>query len=138
MNSSSPFDEAPTSDGIRLTRFNRCKEEIINAAGALFNRHGLRDATLSVIANETGLNLKSLRYYFERREDLVVASFMRSIYLHQLLVTKALTEPSVEACIRRFVGSYFDLHARVRRGEQPEFVYFGDLRALTEPHASMV
>ncbi len=138
MSSSSPPDEAPTSGGVRSSRFERRKDEIINAAGALFNRHGLRDATLAVIAHEIGLNLKSLRYYFERREDLVAASFMRSIDLHHELVRQALTQTGVQARVTRFVGSYFALHSRVRRGEQPEFVYFGDLRALSEPHATVV
>ncbi len=120
------------------SRFDRRKEEILNAAGALFNRHGLRDATLAVIAADIGLNLKSLRYYFERREDLVAAAFTRSIELHRELVQDALAEGEPEARVRRFVRGYFALQASVKRGSRPEFVHFGDLRALTEPHSSIV
>ncbi len=122
----------------RAGRFDRRKEEILIAAGGLFNRHGLRDATLAVIAAEIGLNLKSLRYYFERREDLVAAAFMRSIDLHQALAQDAMAEIGIEARIRRFVRDYFELLADVRAGTRPEFVYFGDLRALTAPHAEIV
>ena len=120
------------------SRFDHRKEKILNSASALFNRHGLRDATLSVIAAEIGLNFKSLRYYFKRREDLVSAAFMRSIERHQHLAEDALAEDEIEARIRRFVGSYIKLLAEIRLGEQPEFVYFGDLRALTPPHADDV
>ncbi len=120
------------------SRFDRRKEEILNAAGALFNRHGLRDATLAVIASEIGLNLKSLRYYFERREDLVAAAFLRSIALHQALAEAALPEVTAEARIRHFVAGYFALNARVQAGLQPEFVHFGDMRALTTPYADEV
>ncbi len=122
----------------QATRFDHRQEKILNAASALFNRHGLRDATLSVIAAEIGLNFKSLRYYFKRREDLVSAVFMRSIELHQQLAQQALAEKDTEARIRSFVRGYFDLLAAVRSGEHPEFAYFGDLRALTEPHSDVV
>ena len=119
-------------------RFDHRKEKILNAASALFNRHGLRDATLSVIAKEIGLNYKSLRYYFKLREDLVSAVFMRSIKLHQQLAEAALSEPTIEGRIRHFVHAYFELLLAVRLGKRPEFVYFGDLRALTAPHSDVV
>ncbi len=122
----------------RPSRFDRRKEEILNAAGALVNRHGLRDATLAVIAADIGLNLKSLRYYFERREDLVAAAFLRSIALHQQLAQDAMDETGVEARVRKFVASYFALRASVQKGERPEFVHFGDIRALTAPHSDTV
>ncbi len=119
-------------------RFDRRKEEILNAAGGLLNRHGLRDATLAVIAAETGLNLKSLRYYFRKREDLVAACFMRSIDLHAALARAAAAETGVAARVRAFVHGYFDLRASVQKGERPQFVHFGDVRALTAPHSDVV
>ena len=119
-------------------RFDRRKAEILCAAARLINRIGLRDTTLAVVASEIGLNLKSLRYYFERREDLVAASFLGSIALHRDLVEGALEIPGFDARIHRFVGDYFALKARVRRGEEPAFVHFGDLRALTQPHLGEV
>ena len=120
------------------TRFERRKEEILRAACILFNRNGLRDTTLAVVAAEIGLNLKSLRYYFEKREDLVSAAFLESIRLHQELAEEALSVEPFDQRIRHFVRSYFLLQAKVRKGERPEFVHFGDLRALTEPHRTIV
>ena len=136
-----PVTDRLGADGAEVplpSRFERRKEEILNAAGALFNQHGLRDATLATIAAAIGLNLKSLRYYFERREDLVAAAFMRSITLHQGLAEEALAEVSIQARIRRFVRSYFVLHADVKLGRRPEFIHFGDLRALTAPQSDVV
>jgi AcrR family transcriptional regulator len=134
-------ETAPRVDqdnGEKASRFDHRREKILNAASALFNRHGLRDATLAVIAAEIGLNFKSLRHYFKRREDLVSAVFMRSIDLHQRIAHDALAETGIEARVRRFVRSYFELLAAVQRKEHPEFAYFGDLRALTEPHSDLV
>lgn len=130
-----PESAAPTA---KQSRFDRRKEDILNAAGALFNRHGLRDATLAVVASDIGLNLKSLRYYFERKEDLVSAAFLHSIALHKALIEDALGVAGFEDRIRHFIRGYFALQARVHSGEQPQFVHFGDIRALTEPHLSNV
>ena len=121
-----------------LSRFEARKQDILDSAGGLFNTHGLRDATLSVIASEIGLNLKSLRYYFEKKEDLISAAFLHSISLHQELVDNALTIPQFEERIRYFLNSYFALLAKVARGEIPEFVHFGDIRALSDPHLTTV
>lgn len=120
------------------SRFDRRKEEILNAAAMVFNRHGLRDATLAVVASEIGLNLKSLRYYFEKREDLVAAAFLHSIELHRELVEDALPIADFEERLRHFVHGYFALRQRVYRGEQPEFIHFGDMRALTAPLLDVV
>lgn len=120
------------------TRYDRRKEEILNAAASLINRLGLRDATLAVVAAEIGLNLKSLRHYFPRREDLVAAAFLRSIALHTELVEQALAAPDPAQRIRVFIDGYFALQARVALGQQPHFVHFGDLRALTSPHSEVV
>ncbi len=131
----------PTAEAIlelKPSRFDHRKEKILNAASALFNRHGLRDATLTVIADDIGLNFKSLRYYFKLREDLVSAVFMRSIDLHRQLAEQALCETGIEARVRRLVHDYFQLLLDVRLGQRPEFVYFGDLRALTTPHSDVV
>ena len=114
---------------------DRRKEEILNAAGALVSRHVLRDATLAVIAADIGLDLKSLRYDFQRREDLVAAAFLRLIALHRQLAQGAMAEKGIEVRVRSFVASCFDLRASVQRGDRAQFVHFGDIRALTAPHS---
>ncbi len=126
------------NSSLKPSRFEARKQEILDSAGALFNTHGLRDATLSVLASDIGLNLKSLRYYFEKKEDLVSAAFLHSISLHTDLVSDALTVKPFEQRIRHFLNRYFELLAKVARGDIPEFVHFGDIRALGEPYLSTV
>lgn len=143
VTSETPLKSPPAPDGPaepvpRGERFERRKEEILNAAGALFNEHGLKDATLAVVASHIGLNLKSLRYYYRRRDDLVAAAFERSIGRLRILVENALVAETFDARLRAFVRSYFELQARIARKEEPELVHFGDERALTGPNLKAV
>lgn len=123
---------------VKKTRFDQKKQDILNAASALFNRHGLKDATLAAIAFEIGLNLKSLRYYYERRDDLVAAAFLRSIEWHRTLAESVVGIDDFDERIRSYLRSYFSMRARIARGDEPNLVHFGDLRALTEPHLDEV
>lgn len=120
------------------TRYDRRKGEILDVAAELINREGLRETTLATVGAQLGMNLKSLRYYFTRKEDLACAAFVRSIDLHMSLVDDALAERAFEARVQRFIRGYFALQARVRRGEQPAFVHFGDIRALSGPSRQQV
>lgn len=122
----------------RQSRFGQRKQAVLDATSVLINRVGLGDTTLGLVASEIGLNLKSLRYYFEKREDLMVAAFLQSIALHRELVAQAADEPTPTDRVRRFVRAYFEMMARVAKGEQPAFTHFSDLRALTEPHSLVV
>ncbi|QUM71587.1 TetR/AcrR family transcriptional regulator [Sphingopyxis granuli] len=121
-----------------LSKFDRRKAEILNAAAAVINRLGLKDATLAVVAAEIGLNLKSLRYYFKRKDDLAGAAFLHSIAVHQQLVEDVLPIDSFEERIAAFVEGYFSLQAEIRSGRRPETVHFGDLRALADPQRQAV
>ena len=120
------------------SRFDERKDDILRAAAALINQRGLRETTLASVAAEIGLNLKSIRYYFKKREDLVSLAFLQSIALHKRLIDEALPTNSFDARIRHFIHGYFDLQRRLRRGEQAQFVHFGDIRALTGEHLQVV
>lgn len=121
------------------SKFERKQKAILHAAAALFNLHGVGRVTLADVAGEVGLNLKSLRYYFIRKEDLVAAAFLDSIAVHCRLIEDAeQASDSVRGRLIAFITSYFDLHRAVRLGEKPPFLHFGDIRALIEPHSLMV
>ncbi|MBO9499230.1 MAG: TetR/AcrR family transcriptional regulator [Novosphingobium sp.] len=128
----------PKAAKVGPSRFDRRQQEILDATTNLINQHGLRDTTLALVGSEIGLNLKSLRYYFERREDLVAACFVRSVDLHRQLVAGAMDAGDPEARVRRFIADYFELRSRVRRKEIAPFVKFGELNALTPPHSTEV
>lgn len=120
------------------TRFSRRRQAVLNATAGLINRAGLGDTTLAAVAAEIGLNLKSLRYYFERREDLIVATYRHSLTLHCELVSVASSQSTVQARVESLVKGYFSLLGRVARCEQPQFAYFSDLRALSEAEAEII
>ena len=109
-------------------RFENRKDEMVKAAGSLINLHGLRDTTLALVASEIGLNLKSLRYYFPKKEGLVANAFLESIALHRELVEQALEIEDFSARIKFFIDEYFNLKARIARNERPEFAHFGEDR----------
>lgn len=95
--------------------------------------------TLADVAAEIGLNLKSLRYYFVRKEDLVAAAFIESIAIHCRMIDEAESASGqVTERLKAFVSAVFDHHQAVRRGEIAEYLHFGDIRALTEPQSLMV
>ena len=123
--------EAPAER--KLSKFDRRKAEILNAAAAVINRLGLKDATLAAVAAEIGLNLKSLRYYFKRKDDLAGAAFHQSVAVHRQLVEDVLSIDSFEERITAFVAGYFALQAEIHSGRRSEFVHFGDLRGLVDP-----
>lgn len=128
----------PSPTAARSSRFDQRQEDILDAARSLINRQGLRDTTLATVAAEIGLNLKSLRYYFKRRDDLVSAVYLRSIALYRRHVEAAMEGRDVEARVRRFIGDCFAMQASVAKGERSHFVQFGDIRAVGAPHSEAV
>ena len=98
----------------------------------------MRGATLADVAAEVDLNLTSIRHYFQKKDDLVAAAFLRSIEVHQARLEKSKRIGPPEARVRDLVHRYFEFRRQIRTGEHPEIMIFGDLRSLAEPHASEV
>lgn len=114
------------------------KEQILERAARKFNALGVRGATLADVAAEVGLNLTSIRHYFQKKDDLVAACFLRSIDVLAEQVERARLAGPPEARVRDLVHRYFELRRRIRIGEHPDVIIFGDLRSLAEPHAGQV
>ena len=127
-------DEAP----LRPSKFEKKREAVLNAGARIFNRDGVRGATLSDVASAVELNIKSLRYYFTRKDDLAAAAFMRATEVYSALIAQAATAKTAEDRVHAFVRLYFELMRDVKTGEAPPFLHFGDLRALPEPQAGPV
>ncbi len=119
-------------------KFDTKREAVLNAAARIFNRDGVRGATLADVASDVGLNIKSLRYYFTRKDDLAAAAFLRAIGIYSNLIAKASASASAEARVRELIGFYFEMTRDVALGKAPPFLHFGDLRALPEPQAGPV
>src|SRR5262245_13920052 len=119
-------------------KFVQKREQILQKAAEKFNMLGVRGATLADVAASVDLNLTSIRHYFLKKEDLVAAAFLRSIEVHSARIAKSRNVGSPEARVRDLVHRYFEFRRRIRIGEHPEVMIFGDLRSLAEPHASQV
>ena len=122
----------------RSTKFDRKKESILAAGARIFNRDGVQGATLADVAAEVDLNIKSLRYYFTRKDDLAAAAFLKAIKLYSTLIVESSTSICAEERVRTFIRLYFALGRDVVRGKSPPFLHFGDLRSLSEPQAGPV
>lgn len=124
--------------GTSSRKYEQKREDLLSAAAAVFNREGVRGATLADVAAAVGLNIKSLRYYFTRKDDLTAATFLRAIQVYSALISEASLAGSVEDRINTFISLYFDLTRKVVERKAPPFLHFGDLRSLTEPQAGPV
>jgi AcrR family transcriptional regulator len=128
----------PLTEKAPSAKFVQKREQILQCAAEKFNVAGVRGATLADIAAAVDLNLTSIRHYFLKKEDLVAAAFLRSIDVHQTRLAKSKGIGPPEARVRDLVHRYFEFRRRIRIGEHPEIMLFGDLRSLAEPHAGQV
>ena len=115
-------------------RYAQKREAILAAAALTNNQAGVKGMTLADVAASVGLITTSVTYYFKRKEDLAAACFLDGIARIDALIGEALAEPSPQARLARFLELYLDLCRRIRLGEAPPLVAFGDIRALGEPH----
>lgn len=122
----------------RTPRFQAKREALLDAAARLFNKVGVKGATLADIAEEVGLVTTSVTYYYRRKENLVSACFLRAIEDINDTVRQALREPTMEQRLQRYFLLHADKLAASARGEHPDLVQFNDLRALSPSHFKVV
>jgi AcrR family transcriptional regulator len=111
-------------------RFSRKREAIVAAATEVMNRRGVRGMTLAEVAERVGLITTSVTYYFRKKDTLAGACFAAGIERLGALVHAAHAEATPEARVRRLLGLYLELRARIVAGEAPPIPIFSDLRAL--------
>ncbi|WKB51627.1 TetR/AcrR family transcriptional regulator [Eleftheria terrae] len=116
----------------RSRKFEQNRELMLTGAATLFNRVGVKGGTLADVAEFAGLSLKSVRYYFRRKEDLVVECFQRAFVVYDRIISQAAQAASPRDRVRVVLEEWMALSARVRKGEAPPFLHFGDLRALDD------
>lgn len=129
-----PKEAKPASSA----RYPKRREAILVQAPSVFNRLGVRGATLADIASLFDLDITSIRYYFHHKDDLVAAAFIRSIEVHLGLVEQAKAFDTPEERVRALVSAYVGLRRRIRTGLQPDIMVFGDLKALSAPYSDEV
>lgn len=113
-------------------RFERKREDILDAAADLINLHGVRGATLLEVATSVGLNTTSVTYYFRRKELLAAAVFERSLDRLRDMVAEAAAQATPRERVFRFIRLHVELHARVIAGTARPLVTLSDIRTLEE------
>jgi len=111
-------------------RYERKREEILDAAAALFNARGLSGTTIADVAQGVGLTTTSVTYYYRKKEDLAAACVVRATDAMDGLLTRAEAEASPPERLTRFIALYFALLAEVADKRRPPFINFWDLRAM--------
>jgi AcrR family transcriptional regulator len=99
-------------------------EQILDAAEALFAKHGLHGVTLKDVAKRVGVHHTLLNYYFSDKKTLFDAVFARRAVVTSERRMKVLDEydratggkPGVEGALRAFLDTDLDLY--IGGGEQ--------------------
>lgn len=124
--------------GTRTTERHVRRRAILDAAARLFNRRGLRGATLAEVAASVGLATNSITHYFRRKEDLAVACLLEAIEAVVAIADEASKQPAPEQRAQAFVDGYVGLLADIDTGHRAEIVRFHDIRALEPGHRAQV
>lgn len=119
-------------------RYERKREDILDAATLILNQKGVKGLTLSLAAGAVGLSTTSVTYYFKRKDDLAAACLMRGV---DWLIHLAASAEAGDAPAMR-LERIFDLHlGRLRltaQGLAPPLPALSDIRALSQPRRSEV
>jgi AcrR family transcriptional regulator len=119
-------------------RYERKREDILDAATLILNQKGVKGLTLSLAASAVGLSTTSVTYYFKRKDDLAAACLMRGVeWLIHLAASAEAGAPPASRLER-----IFDLHLERLRltalGLAPPLPALSDIRALSQPRRSEV
>src|SRR5918997_7044366 len=89
------------------------EERILDAARAVFVRHGTAGARMQEIAQEAGVNQALLHYYFRSKDRLAEAVFRQVAGRLLPTVFEILgSDLSIEEKVERFVSLYIDTLSR--------------------------
>ena len=97
-------------------RFEKKRDDIIQAATSLLNDNGVKGMTYIEIAAKVGLNTTSVTYYFRRKEQLAVAVYEATLDRLEAMAEEALTQPTPEARVRHWIDAHIDERLAIREG----------------------
>lgn len=122
-----------TGDDGSTKRFRAKRDAILAAASQAINEQSAKGMTFADVARRVGLNTTSVTYYFKRKEDLAAACFEYTLEQLQDMLADAMTQPTPEQRVARYLALNMDRLARINRGEATSFAVLSDLRAMEEP-----
>ncbi len=113
-------------------RFEKKREDIIQAATSLLNDNGVKGMTYIEIAAKVGLNTTSVTYYFRRKEQLAIAVYEATLDRLEAMAEEALAEPTPEARVRHWIDAHIDERLAIREGRVGRIAVLSEIRTLAE------
>lgn len=113
-------------------RFEKKRQDVIDAASVLINEQGVKGMTFADVAAEVGLNATSITYYFGRKEKLVVAVYEATLDRLEAMAAEAGAQPDPRSRVRHFLHANIELRKRIRRGERGLITVLAEMRTLDE------
>ena len=109
-------------DNVRIGKDSSAEDKIKNAARTVFHKKGFAAARTRDIAEEAGINLALLNYYFRSKEKLFNIVMLETIqnFFASIAVVFNDSYSSLEEKIEKFASNYIDL--LFREPEIPLFI----------------
>jgi len=114
-------------------RFRAKRDAILAAAAEAINEQSAKGMTFADVARRVGLNTTSVTYYFKRKDDLAAACFENTLDTLKTMLDEAMTEPTPERRVARYLAINMQRCARVEQGAEQAVAVLSDLRAMEEP-----
>lgn len=116
--------------GQPLSRYERQRERILDAATHLLNQRGISGMTLQEVAEQLGLKTTAVTYYFRYKEQLIVAVFEDSLQRLSAMAEEAGQASTPRERVSRYLEIWFDHYAAAMRNETRPMAILSELRAL--------
>ncbi len=113
-------------------RFEKKREDIIQAATSLLNDNGVKGMTYIEIAAKVGLNTTSVTYYFRRKEQLAIAVYEATLDRLEAMAEEALAQPTPEERVRHWIDAHIDERQAIREGRVGRIAVLSEIRTLAE------
>lgn len=124
-------NEAPRQDGGQpLSRYERQRERILDAATSILNQRGISGMTLQEVAEQLGLKTTAVTYYFRYKEQLIVAVLEDTLRRLSVMIEEAGQASTPRERVSRYLEIWFDHYTAAIRNETRPMAILSELRAL--------
>lgn len=116
-------------------KFVRKQAAVLSAAARVINVYGLKDTTISMLAESADMATTSITYYFKRKQDLVAACYRYAFEKINRIIAQAEPASNPVERLRLFMERYYDLQYDIAIGKTAPLLSWVYLRGLTGPEA---
>lgn len=115
---------------------DRRRAEIVLAATAEMNEHGVQGLVLADVASRVGMTKANLTYYFRRKEELAAVCIARTLDAYRAMVAQAARRETAAERLLALFEAFFARAARADAGLETPLIVLSSPRALAEPHGA--